>query len=171
MIIFLVGFMGSGKTTAGKRLASSMNINFIDLDTYIEEQEKMTISTIFKDYGETHFRVLEHTHLKSLINLEHDIIISTGGGTPCYHDNMKLMNNIGLTIYLEMSSKALLSRLKNSKKRPLLNETEHKDKEKLITGLLKTRKVFYDKSKMKINALSLRTDLLIEAIKHYYSGK
>ena len=91
MTIFLVGYMGSGKSTLGKKLAYNLKYNFIDLDTYIEEQEGRTINEIFNDDGEDNFRKLERVYLHRVIDIE-NVVISVGGGTPCFFDNMEQMN-------------------------------------------------------------------------------
>ena len=109
MIIFLLGFMGAGKTTIGRDLANSMNFKFIDLDEYIEKKENSTVFDIFNKKGEKHFRQLEHYSLKELILLN-NIVIATGGGTPCFFDNISIMNKYGLTIYINVDYQTLLSK-------------------------------------------------------------
>lgn len=120
MLVFLIGFMGSGKSFIGKKIAEQMNYNFVDLDTYIVENEQLTISEIFEKYGESVFRSKENTHLKSLFSLK-NTIVATGGGTPYFFDNMNLMCKNGITIYLYVKNEILFSRLKNEReKRPLI---------------------------------------------------
>jgi shikimate kinase len=112
--IFIVGYMGSGKSTAGKKLASKLGFEFIDLDHYIENEFGQTVPEIFKTKGENEFRAMEHNALKKLV-LKENVVISCGGGTPCYYGNMELMNNHGTTIYLKMSAETLAHRLLNAK--------------------------------------------------------
>lgn len=143
MNIILVGYMGSGKTTLGRKLASRLGLTFIDTDKRIGEEEDMTISEIFAHYGEAHFRELEK---KLIIQLkkENNLLISTGGGMPCFNQLMKELNTMGTTIYLKRPAKELAERVLNSKKkRPL---TDGKSKEELVTymeEMLKNREQFY----------------------------
>ena len=109
MRIFLIGYMGSGKTTLGRKLAYILQYQFIDLDDYIEKQEGRKISHIFEEDGEDYFRKLERVYLHRVIDKE-DLVISTGGGTPCFFDNMNQMNEYGKTIYINIHPKALLPR-------------------------------------------------------------
>ncbi len=120
--IFLIGFMGSGKSTVGKYAANANRLTFIDLDEYLEEKLKMTIPEIFDRYHEAGFRERERQILEEIIALDdNDYLISTGGGTPCFFDNMELMNRSGVTIYLDLSVERLANRLAKSKsKRPLV---------------------------------------------------
>src|SRR5215217_1973749 len=110
--VFLIGFMGSGKTFVGKKLAQLLKTTFIDLDEVIEKSEEKTISQIFSQNGEEFFRERESHYLKSLSERS-NVVIATGGGTPCFHDNMKWMNENGITIYLKAKSEILFDRLKN----------------------------------------------------------
>ena len=121
--IILIGFMGSGKTTFGKKLASKMNLPFIDSDMEISMNENKSINEIFEAYGENHFRDLESAFIKNLKDTNEGFILSTGGGLPCFGDNMEVLNQLGTTIYLEMNPKALLKRLENGlDERPLLKD-------------------------------------------------
>src|SRR3982750_1343717 len=101
MLVYVIGFMGCGKSKLGKQLAKKLNHEFIDFDELIEEQSGKKISEIFKDDGQPAFRNLETEILKRVSALN-DIVVSTGGGTPCFNDNMKLMNASGITVYLRM---------------------------------------------------------------------
>ena len=126
--------MGSGKTTAGKKLASLLGWSFIDLDKKIEEQSGNTISEIFSKYGENYFRDVESEVLKSL-GSERNTIISTGGGTPCFGDNMEYMIRTGLTMYLKLTPGQLRSRLsQETNERPLLKDL---NKEELLEFIKK----------------------------------
>ena len=111
--IFLIGFMGSGKSTAGRKLASQLNWSFIDLDEKIQKMEGMKIPDIFSIKGEPYFRKLETQALQEL-KLETNTVISTGGGTPCFGDNMDFMLDFGLTIYIRMTPVSLKNRLEGS---------------------------------------------------------
>lgn len=123
MIIVLIGYMASGKSTLGRILAKKLDYNFIDLDDYIEENEETSINNIFKDKGEIYFRIKESVYLNHILKTKKNIILSLGGGTPCYGNNMvKILNKKNaISIYLKSSISTLVSRLKNEKtKRPLI---------------------------------------------------
>ncbi len=162
MRVFLIGFMGSGKTTIGKKLAAKLHLKFLDLDHTIEQEEKRSINTIFKEQGENYFRKMEHNTLKKLIT-QNDIIISCGGGTPCYYNNMELMNQKGITLYIELSAMALYSRLKEQKaKRPLLENIPNDKLLLFIEQKLQERVSFYDQSLIKTSALSMNVNHIAE---------
>lgn len=111
--------MGSGKSTIGKKLANRLGYIFLDMDREIENEQKKSVSQIFKEEGETHFRQLESEWLKKFS--QESVVISTGGGTPCFNNNMQSMKSKGKTIFLDVSSEILASRLFNAKQnRPLL---------------------------------------------------
>ncbi len=118
--IFLIGYMGSGKTTLGKKLASKLALPFIDTDEEIVKQIGMSITEYFAQYGEDAFRALEREQLRKFA--ERAAVISTGGGAPCFFDNMDWIKANGYAVYLQMSPKALFDRLSQSKlhKRPIL---------------------------------------------------
>jgi shikimate kinase len=119
--IFLIGYMGAGKTTIGKVLAKRMNLSFIDLDIYIEARYHKTIARLFEEKGEEGFREIERRILHEVALFE-NILISTGGGTPCFYDNIDFMNTAGQTVYLKVSPGELLKRLELTKHtRPVLN--------------------------------------------------
>lgn len=129
-LIFLIGFMGCGKSTLGKKLAAKVGYDFIDLDEYIVQQIKMSISEYFEKHGEIAFRTVEQEALYTLKDAN-QTIIATGGGAPCHFDNMGWMNTHGTTVYIKMSPKALLSRLSQNEveTRPLL---KGKSREELL---------------------------------------
>ena len=108
--IFLIGYMGVGKTTLGKALADRTGLSFIDLDLFIEGRYRKTIRQIFEAEGEEAFREIERKALHEVAEFE-DIILSTGGGTPCFFDNMTYMNRVGTTVYLKASLEALTERI------------------------------------------------------------
>lgn len=155
--IFLIGFMGAGKTTIGKQLAKALDYDFFDLDHYIESRFQKTIAQIFEEQGEEKFRQIEQTMLKEVGSFE-KVVISTGGGTPCFFDNIEYMNNAGLVIYLQSSPEALAARLMACKnKRPLI---EGKNEEELLEFIEKTldkRNQFYQKAKHVVDMEHLST--------------
>src|SRR5260221_14675660 len=111
MKIFLIGLPGSGKTTLGKLLAGKLKLPFIDLDIEIEKSERQTINQIFENRKENYFREVESTMLKEFCNSSESFVMSTGGGAPCFHNNMSLMNNSGKTIFLDVPAKEIGYRL------------------------------------------------------------
>lgn len=134
--------MGCGKTTIGRWAGRKAGIPFLDLDEWIEEKGGRTIPEIFAQLGEAKFREIENQALKKVLEIEGDLIISCGGGTPCFFDNMDLMNAGGTTIYLQLSADTLVSRLSHAKKeRPLLNGPEQI--RKFVTETLDRRESFY----------------------------
>lgn len=140
--------MGSGKTTAGKQLASKMNCSFCDLDHYIESRYQKTISQIFDEYGEEKFREIEKNMLREVSEIE-NIVIATGGGTPCFFDNMDHMNIKGVTVYLYSSPEILSKRLGLAKdKRPLIANKSDIELLDFIQNTLDKRNPFYKKAKV-----------------------
>ncbi len=164
MLIYLIGYMGCGKTTAGEKLASRLGYEFIDLDSVIEKEQNQTISEIFKTKGQDAFRLMEREALKKTFSLT-DTIVSTGGGAPCFFNNMDEMNKHGKTIYIELTPKALVSRLVSAKdKRPLISEKSDIDLLVFIKEELAKREPFYNKSQLKISGLGLIPKTIEELI-------
>lgn len=150
MRIFLTGYMGCGKSTIGRKVAALMGMNFIDLDKYIEERNFKSVPDIFAQEGEAAFREKERQALHEVAQFE-DIVVGTGGGAPCFFDNMQQMNDAGITIYLAPDNETLAFRLLKSKtERPLI---AGKNKEELILFIetaLEKRSPFYEQSKIVI---------------------
>ncbi len=160
MKVFLIGFMGSGKTTIGKKLANYLKYDFIDLDKFIEARAGMTIVEYFAAHGEEEFRKMERDILQKTEYPE-NVIIATGGGAPTYHDNMEWMNEHGKVAYLSLSPKALASRLENSTTdRPLIRNLKGEELVDFITTKLKEREPFYSQSKCVISASDLTAERL-----------
>ena len=146
MRYFLIGFMGSGKSSIGKQLAKELNIKHIDLDNLIEESENIKIADIFNNSGEDYFRELEEKYLKEIIK-EDNILVSTGGGTPTLNGLMDTMNNVGETIYLECCTEILFERLQqNKEKRPMISVLSDKSLRRYIEKKIEERKFFYKKA-------------------------
>ncbi|MEO6166084.1 MAG: shikimate kinase [Chitinophagales bacterium] len=163
--IFLIGFMGSGKTTVGKQLASILHYDFIDLDEYIESKEQSTISNLFEVKGESYFREKESYYLKSLDAMER-LVLSTGGGTPCFFDNMDWMNANGTTVYLKAVPKLLADRLKKEREhRPLLKGKSDTEVIDFIHDKLMEREIFYLSAKVIAEAVSLNGKKLHHELK------
>jgi len=156
MNILLIGFMGCGKTSLGKKLAKQMDLKFIDLDKIIEENEQVSVDEIFNSKGEDYFRGLETEWLS---NFEGEgYVVSFGGGTPCFNANMEIINSIGTSVYLQMNARLLTDRLFHSKqKRPLIEKFKN-DKPRLILEiekLLKHRETFYKKANVIFEASNM----------------
>ena len=146
MKYFLVGFMGSGKSYVGKKLSEKLQLNFIDLDHYIEQIENRSILDIFNKEGEDHFRKLELKYFSSILK-EEDTIISTGGGTPTHNNIMKLIIESGTSFYLKCKTNTILNRLiKPGINRPLINDLSEKDLKIFIEEKLSERNMFYEKA-------------------------
>ena len=145
--IILIGYMGAGKTTIGKALSKELGIIFYDLDWYIESRMRKTVSEIFAERGEEGFRQIEYNMLHEVAEFE-DVIISCGGGTPCFFDNMDYLNQQGQTVYLKAEPEVLYKHLQMGKvERPLL---KGKSKEELLTFIkeqLEKREPFYTKAR------------------------
>lgn len=143
MRIFLIGYMGSGKSTVGKKLSDQLGYNFVDTDQRFEELYKISIPDFFAKYGEELFRKMERNILLELKDSE-DIVISTGGGTSCYSDNMEHMKSSGLTIFLSMSVDNLATRLTFArKKRPLVTDLKGRKLVEYIENQLSNRLLYY----------------------------
>lgn len=162
--VILVGYMGAGKTTLGKALARGLNLPFYDLDEYIEQRYHKTINTLFLTHGEPFFRKIEQRMLHEVAEFE-NIILATGGGTPCFENNMDYMNHQGETIYLKASPNILLEHLKTGiNKRPLLKDKNKRETEEFIVNSLTQREPYYNKAKYTFNVNLLDSkEKIIEA--------
>jgi len=148
MNIILVGYMGSGKTSLGKKLAKRLNLRFIDTDNLIESRQGMTISSIFELHGEAAFRELEKELIEELA-VEENLLLSTGGGMPCFNDLMVKLNELGTTIYLKRPAKELAHRIINSKKkRPITDGKSFDELVTFIDEMLKKRNAFYEQANL-----------------------
>ena len=159
-LIFLIGFMGSGKSHEGDLLAAHLGLSFIDLDVWIEEQQRRTISEIFRTEGEHSFSNIETAVLKQAaqhllsqaVSAKYAGIISTGGGTPCFHDNMDWMNAHGITVWLNTSVAVIAKRLSMEKsKRPLIANLNDDELHLFIEKKLAERYPYYSKSTLTID--------------------
>lgn len=125
--IFILGYMCSGKSTVGRKLATQIGLQYIDLDSFIQDRFRKTVSDMFANEGEDVFRIRESKMLAELADFE-DIVLAVGGGTPCFFDNMQLMNEKGTTIFINLAAEGLSKRVKKaSKKRPLLQNIQSDD--------------------------------------------
>lgn len=145
--IILVGYMGSGKTTVGKALSKDTGMMFYDLDWYIESRMHKTVSQIFAERGEEAFRQIEYNMLHEVAEFE-DVIISCGGGTPCFFDNMDYLNQQGDVVYLKANPETLYKHLLMAKvERPLLKGKSPEELTAYIAEHLKERAPFYEKAR------------------------
>lgn len=168
MRIFLTGYMGCGKSTIGRKVAALMGTNFIDLDKYIEERNFKSVPDIFAQDGEASFRLKERQALQEVAEFE-EVVVGTGGGAPCFFDNMQLMNQTGITIYLAPDNETLANRLLKSKtERPLI---AGKSKEELLIFIrqaLEKRAPFYEQSKIIIRGQNdVKPEEVLKLIQEY----
>lgn len=168
---FLVGMPATGKSTIGRLVARQLGLKFIDLDDVIVEHEGKEINHIFSEEGEDYFRKVERYHLIELINHLNGFILATGGGAPCFFDNMDLMNQNGVTIFLNVPVEELYNKLiiKGTQKRPLLKDLSQDDLLAEITTKFNDRKKYYDQSKISLaqnlKNITDRVNQVIYAIK------
>jgi len=154
--IILIGYMASGKSLIGNKLAKILNYSFIDLDQYIEDQEQKNIAAIFLQKGELYFRKKEHFYLEEVLSKNEKIVLATGGGTPCYSNNISLIkkNLLSNSIFLKASLETIVGRLENERhQRPLIAHL--KTKEELSVFIRKhlfERNPFYTQAKFIVNA-------------------
>ncbi len=155
--IFLVGFMGCGKTTLGKALAPELGCTFIDLDIHIETRYHRTVKQLFAERGEDAFREIERNVLREIGEFN-DVIVGCGGGTPCFYSNMEYMNSVGTTVYLEASVDCLLERLSiptAKSRRPILADKTSQEMRQFIADTLNLREKWYRQAHIKFNAEQL----------------
>ncbi len=161
--ILLIGYMGAGKTTLGRALAAKLGITFIDLDNYIEQRFRKNISQIFAEKGEEGFRDIERRMLHEVAEFE-DVIISTGGGTPCFFDNIEFMNSKGITVYLQVPVERLFIRLSIARKqRPLIKDKSDDELKAFIAEQLAKRELHYSKAQHTFEADKLEDITQIES--------
>lgn len=165
--VFLVGFMGSGKTTWGKKIASALDLPFIDLDQEIVANIGMSIPEYFNTYGEAEFRKLENEFLKKQAGRRG--IISTGGGTPCYFDNMAWIQENGVSLYLYHTPKSLWARLSQSdvSKRPVLEGLSGDELLLFIESKLDERAPYYEQAHIRVEQIHTPLEEIILLIKGY----
>lgn len=161
--IFLIGYMGCGKSTLGRSLAKRCDVEFIDLDDYIESKAGKKIREIFAEDGEAAFRELERRTLVEVSECG-NVLVACGGGTPCFGDNMELMNSRGLTVLLQASHERLLERLKRGRaKRPLIAGLSDEELDGFITEQLAKRMPHYGKAMATFDSSTLENEDEIEA--------
>lgn len=163
--IYIVGYMGAGKTTAAKRLANRLGWEVVDTDALFEEKYRISVDDFFKKYDEPLYRKLESEILKSTEKME-NTVISTGGGTACYYDNMDWMNLHGLTVFMRVSPAAAVDRVLHSHhKRPLVRGKSENELMEYVNWHYASRMPFYEQAKITVKSENLDLDALLERIK------
>jgi len=161
MKVFLVGYMASGKSNLGRKLAHIMKLDFIDLDQFIENKTNKTIPYFFRTEDEKTFREIEMESLKEIVTTQDNFILATGGGTPLYYGNMDYMNKHGKTVYLKVENDILVERLKNAKKnRPVLTDVPDDELADFVKKEIAFREDYYNKAKVIIDTYAVSVDQL-----------
>lgn len=164
MRLFLIGFMGSGKSTMGRTLASQLNLTFIDLDSFLEEKYFKTIPQIFAEEGEDGFRRKERKVLEEVCAFD-NVIVATGGGAPCFFNNMELMNNSGFCIFLDVDITSLVNRLLHARvERPLIKGKSPDELRTFIEMTMAKRRPFYEKAHYILRGAEITARQVVEAI-------
>jgi shikimate kinase len=167
MKIFLIGFMGCGKSTLGRKLSSALNLTFIDLDTFLEEKFYRTIPQIFAEEGEDGFRKKERNVLEEVSSFD-DVIVATGGGAPCFYNNMELMNDSGFCIFLDIETQTLVNRLLNARiERPLIKGKSPEELYEFIEMMMLKRRPFYEKARYILKGSEISQDQVIELVRKH----
>ncbi len=167
MRLYLIGFMGSGKSHVGKALAKKMQLQFVDLDDLIVSTANAPISSIFSEKGEEYFRQLEQRCLKETLHLQ-NTIVATGGGTPCFYDNMNWINQHGFSLFLDVAPSILIQRLeKEMEKRPLLAKLSKEEMSRFIHQKLEDRRSFYERAHIVYNQ-NTGTQTVVKDLNYYF---
>jgi shikimate kinase len=168
MKFFLVGYMASGKSNIGRKLAHILKLDFIDFEEYIENKINQTIYHFYKTQGEEKYKEVEYESLKEIIETNDNFVLATSDITPCILDSMQLMKNKGTVIYLKIDSHILIERLKNTKKnRPQLSDIEDSELENFIKEQIKEREEnCYNKASVIIDANVVSADQIATILKY-----
>ncbi len=163
---FLIGMPGSGKSTLGKKVAAELDLNYYDLDALIESKEERSISEIFEVEGERYFRECERSLLREVVSKQENYVVATGGGTPCFYDNLYQMNTSGVSIFLDPPFETLIKRLLNTNinTRPKLKDL---DLEKTLKETYSARKPFYTQAKFSISSSKNEENELKQVLKSF----
>jgi len=165
MKIFLIGFMGSGKTHWGKQLSAKLGIPFYDLDSVIVESEKATITQIFEKKGEEYFRYQEKETLEEIVEREESFILSCGGGTPCFFNNIEFMKKHGKVIWLNTSVDMLKERLfRERMSRPLISDVDDAELRRYIIKKLSERRMYYQQADVTVPEENTNLEELIQLL-------
>ena len=167
MKIFLIGFMGSGKSYWGRQLSEKLMLPFFDLDKQVESNEGKSINQIFEEKGEENFRLLEKDALHMITESHESFIIATGGGTPCYFNNIDYMNNTGITVWINTPVEILFERLlKEKSNRPLIKELNDDQLKGFILKKYADRKIYYEQSRITIEEENKTLEKIVEKLFH-----
>ena len=162
--IFLIGYMGAGKTTVGKQLASRMGLSFVDLDLHIEARYHKSVRELFAERGEDAFREIERNMLREVAEFE-NVLVSTGGGSPCFFDNMEFMNRSGQTVYLKVSVQELTKRLETCRQtRPVLKDRSGESLFRFIDENIQKREPYYNQASVVFDAENMLTESDVQTI-------
>ena len=165
MKIFLIGFMGSGKTHWGKLLSAKLQLPFRDLDALIVDKEQKSIADVFSEKGEEYFRYREMETLEDLAGREESFVLSCGGGTPCFFNNIEFMKKSGKVVWLNTSVDVLQGRLlKERMSRPLIKEISDEELKRYIIRKLSERKMYYEQADITVNEESITLEELIRLL-------
>ena len=165
MLVYIMGYMGSGKTTVARKLSKALTCAFVDLDNQIEFVVGKSIADYFNDEGEEAFRKIEQEELHKTFSLE-NTVVSLGGGTPCFFDNLEQINQNGLSVYLKLSSKSLANRLENAKiSRPLIKDLSDGELFEFVQQQLGERELYYNHAHILMKGESLKIQDLVDIIK------
>lgn len=167
MRIYMIGFMGAGKTHWGKLLAKKLQLPFYDLDELIVSAEGKTVTEIFDEEGEEYFRTFERDLLHKTTEKNPAMVLSCGGGTPCYFNSIEYMNDNGVTVWMNMPFEILLGRLRLQKdKRPLLRDLDDAALQAYILKKNSDRKIYYERAKVKIDDHNIKIENILNLILH-----
>ena len=164
--VVLIGLPGSGKSTFGRQLASVLDFPYYDLDNLIEENYSMRIPEIFSQYGEGTFREWETESLKKVLEQDESYVLASGGGCPCFNDNIDLINQHGISVYLDVPLEEISSRLGGSKvqNRPMFRGLDQGEITLKLKSLLADREYFYDQAKIKLSGEDFSAELLMSEL-------
>ncbi|MCC6385513.1 MAG: shikimate kinase [Bacteroidia bacterium] len=169
MVVYLLGFMGCGKTRLGKKLAVKLNYEFVDTDHEIENKLGITLSELFtKQEGESCFRNQEAALLNSVSKSQRNLVVATGGGTPCFFDNMKIINTTGFSVYIKLQPQSIYHRLRQNKlQRPLISNLQDTELRSFIKDNLQQRQVFYSQAHLTVKGEDLKPEALFDTLKSH----
>jgi shikimate kinase len=165
MKIYLIGFMGSGKSYLGQQLSQKLNIPFFDLDEYIVQHEHKSINEVFAEEGEEYFRLLEKQLLQEITESNESFVMACGGGTPCFFNNIDYMNQAGTTVWINTSFDTLFNRLMAEKdKRPLIRELTDEQLKGYIVKKFSDRKIYYEQAEVIVDEEPVELEQLVHKI-------
>ena len=164
MIVFLVGYAGSGKSSLGKRLARRLGVRFVDTDKLVEQSEGASIADIFHYEGEEYFRIAERRAVESLANECMDLVVATGGGLPTWRDNMEWLVRSGVTVYLRRTPEQILSRLSDygREKRPMFRGKSDEELLQFMREQMELREPYYAKAQIAVDCSVMSDDDVVE---------